>query len=91
MRVEVERLTQEIEEVERQQRELEEVEAERLTWEKERLEEEKRVEQRRVATLRGSERVAEWGWWRCHLRLARVRHLPRNQCGPQRGRTGGWG
>ena len=57
--VEVERLTWEIEEAERQQRELEEAEVERLTWEKERLEEEKRVEQRHAATLHGSERVAE--------------------------------
>ena len=41
---EVEHLTKEIEEAERKQRELEEAEVERLTWEKERLEEEKRVE-----------------------------------------------
>ena len=56
--VEVERLTWEIKEVERQRRELEEAEVERLTWEKERLEEEKRVEQWRAAVLRGLERVA---------------------------------
>ena len=58
-RVEVERLTWEIEEAERQRRELEEVEVERLTWEKEKLEEEKWAEQQRAAMLRGSERAAE--------------------------------
>ena len=57
--VEVERLTWEIEEAERQQRELEEAEVERLTWEKERLEEEKRVEQWCTVTLCESERAAE--------------------------------
>ena len=56
---EVECLTKEIEEAEKKQRELEEVEAERLMWEKERLEEENRVEQWRPAALRGSERGAE--------------------------------
>ena len=49
--VEAERLMQEIEEAERQWRELEEVEVERL-------EEEKRTEQRCVAMLWGSERAA---------------------------------
>ena len=49
----------EIKEVERQWRELEEVEVERLTWEKERLEEEKWAEQRHAATLRGSKRAVE--------------------------------
>ena len=42
---EAESLTKEIEEVEKKWRELEEVEVERLTQEKERLEEENRVEQ----------------------------------------------
>ena len=45
--------------MERQWRELEEVEVERLTWEKEKLEEEKRMEQQHVATLRGSEKAVE--------------------------------
>ena len=44
-RAEAESLTKEIEEVEKKWRELEEVEVERLTQEKERLEEENRVEQ----------------------------------------------
>ena len=48
-------LTKEIEEVERKQRELE-----RLMWEKEKLEEEKRVEQQCAAALHGSERAVEW-------------------------------
>ena len=52
-------MTREIEEVERQWRELEEAEVERLMWEKERLEEEKQVEQWRAAALCGSERAAE--------------------------------
>ena len=60
MQAEAERLMWEIKEVERQWRELEEVEVERLMWEMERLEEEKWVEQRHAATLRGSERVVEW-------------------------------
>ena len=60
MQAEVERLTWEIEEVERQRRELEEAEVERLTWEKERLEKEKQVEQRHTVALCGSERAAEW-------------------------------
>ena len=53
------RLTKEIEEVERKWRELEEAEVERLMWEKERLEEEKRAEQWRAAALRGLERAVE--------------------------------
>ena len=57
---EVEHLTKEIEEAERKWRELEEAEVERLMWEKERLEEEKRVEQQHAAVLHGSERAAEW-------------------------------
>ena len=57
--VEVERLRQEIEEAEREWRELEEAEVEKLTWEKEKLEEENRVEQWHAAVLRGSERAAE--------------------------------
>ena len=61
-RAEAERLMQEIEEAERQRRELEEAEIERLTQEKEKLEEEKQAEQRRAATLRGSERAAERRW-----------------------------
>ena len=56
---EAERLTWEIKEAERQRRELEEVELEWLTQEKERLEEEKRVEQQCTAALHGSERVVE--------------------------------
>ena len=59
VQVEAECLTKEIEEAERKWRELEEVELERLTREKERLEEEKRVEQQCTATLHGSERAAE--------------------------------
>ena len=59
-RVEVERLMWEIEEAERQWRELEEAEIERLTREKEKLEEEKRVEQRHAAALCGSEKAVEW-------------------------------
>ena len=55
----VECLTKEIKEAERKQRELKEVELERLTQEKERLEEKKQVEQQCTATLHGSERVAE--------------------------------
>ena len=58
--VEVECLTKEIEEAERKWRELEEVELERLMWEKEKLEEEKRVEQRCAAALCGSERAVKW-------------------------------
>ena len=58
--VEVEHLTKDIKEAEKKWRELEEVEVERLMWEKERLEEEKRVEQRRAAALHGSERAVEW-------------------------------
>ena len=57
--VEVARLMKEIEEAERKQRELEEAELERLMWEKEKLEEEKRVEQQHAAALCGLERVAE--------------------------------
>ena len=57
--VEVEHLTREIEEAERKWRELEEAELERLTQERERLEEEKQVEQQCMATLRGSERAVE--------------------------------
>ena len=57
--MEVERLRREIKEVEREWRELEEVEVERLTREKEKLEEENRVEQWCAAALRGLERVAE--------------------------------
>ena len=49
----------EIEEAERKWRELEEAEVERLMWEKERLEEEKRVEQWHIAVLHGSERAVE--------------------------------
>ena len=56
---EVECLTKEIEEAEKKRRQLEEAEMERLMWEKERLEEENRVEQQRAAVLHGSERVAE--------------------------------
>ena len=56
---EAEHLTKEIKEAERKWRELEEAELERLTQEKERLEEEKQAEQQRMATLHGSERVAE--------------------------------
>ena len=58
--VEAEHLTKEVEEAERKRRELEEAEVERLMWEKERLEEEKRVEQWCAATLHGLERVVEW-------------------------------
>ena len=58
-RAEVERLTREIKEAERQWRELEEAEVERLTWEKEKLEEEKRVEQWRAVALRGLEKLVE--------------------------------
>ena len=82
---------QETKEAERQQRELEEVEVERLTWEKERLEEEKWVEQQRAVALRGSERVAEQCWRCCRLRLAQVGHLLKSQSRPQRGCTGGQG
>ena len=57
---EVECLTKEIEEAEKKRRELEEADVERLMWEKERLEEENRVEQRHAAALHGSERAAEW-------------------------------
>ena len=59
VQVEAECLTKEIKEAERKWRELEEVELGRLTWEKEKLEEEKRVEQQCTAVLRGSERAAE--------------------------------
>ena len=59
VRVEAEHLTREIEEAGRKRRELEEAELERLTQEKERLEEEKRAEQQHTATLCGSERVVE--------------------------------
>ena len=58
--VEVERLKGEIEEVERKRRELKEAELRRLTQEKERLEEEKQVEQQDAEALRGLERAAEW-------------------------------
>ena len=57
--VEVERLRWEIKEVEREQRELKEAEVERLTREKEKLEEENRVEQWCTVALHGSERAAE--------------------------------
>ena len=57
--VEAERLTQEIEEAERQWRELEEAEVERLMREKEKLEEEKWVEQWRAAALGGLEKAVE--------------------------------
>ena len=57
--VEVERLRREIKEAEREWRELEEAEVERLTQEKEKLEEENRVEQQRTAALHRSERAAE--------------------------------
>ena len=92
--VEVERLTQEIEEVERNQRELKEVELERLTQEKEQLEEEKRVEQQRIVTLHGSERVAEQRQAALvasppEAGLSRPPH--QKQSGLQRGWTGGWG
>ena len=60
VQAEVERLTWEIEEVERQWRELEEVEIERLMQEKEKLEEEKWVEQWCAAALHGLEKAAEW-------------------------------
>ena len=64
---EVERLKKEIKEVERKWRELKEAELRRLTWEKEKLEEEKRVEQQHAVALQGAEKVAE----QCHcLRLA---------------------
>ena len=86
--VEAERLRWEIEEAEREQRELEEAEVERLTQEKEKLEEENRVEQWHAAALHGSERVVEW---HRHPRLAQVRHLLKSQRGPRRGRTGGQG
>ena len=59
MRTEAERLMWEIEEAERQWRELKEAELERLMREKERLEEEKRVEKWCAAVLHGSERAAE--------------------------------
>ena len=59
VRVEAEHLTKEIEEVERKWRELKEAELEQLTREKERLEEEKWVEQQPTVTLHGSERAAE--------------------------------
>ena len=49
----------EIEEAERKWRELEEVELRRLTQEKERLEEEKWIEQQHTEALQGSERAAE--------------------------------
>ena len=49
------RLRQEIKEAEREQRELEEAELGQLTWEKEQLEEEKRVEQQHAAVLHGLE------------------------------------
>ena len=65
--VEVERLKREIEEAERKWRELEEAELERLTREKEILEEEKWVKQQRAVALRGAEKVVEW---HCRLRLA---------------------
>ena len=58
--VEVERLRWEIEEPEREWRELKEAEVERLTREKEKLEEENRAEQWHTAALHGSERAAEW-------------------------------
>ena len=70
MRAEAECLTREIEETERKWKELEEAELERLTQEKERLEEEKWVEQQRAVALRGSEKAAERHWWRHLLRLA---------------------
>ena len=58
--VEVEHLTKVIKEAERKRRELEGVELERLTQEKEKLEEEKRVEQQHAAALCRLERAAEW-------------------------------
>ena len=82
VRVEVECLTREIKEVEKKWRELEEVEVERLMQEKERLEEEKRVEQWCAAALHGSERAAEWCWQHCCLRLAQVGHLLKSWRGP---------
>ena len=57
--VEVERLKREIEEAEKKWRELEEVELERLTQEKEKLEEEKWVKQQCAVTLQGVEKVVE--------------------------------
>ena len=51
--VEAARLMREIEEVERKRREIKEAELERLTWEKEKLEEEKRVKQQHAVTLWG--------------------------------------
>ena len=57
---EAERLRWEIKEAEREQRELEEAEVERLTQEKEKLEEENRVEQWHAAALCGLERAVEW-------------------------------
>ena len=68
--------------MERQRRELEEAEVERLAREKEKLEEETRMEQRRVVTLQGSERAAERCWRRHCQRLAQVGHLLKNQNGP---------
>ena len=60
VQVEVEKLKEEFEEAEKRRRELKEMEVRRLAQEKERLEEEKRVEQQCAAALRGSERVVEW-------------------------------
>ena len=57
--VEAKCLTKEIEEAEKKWRELEEAEVERLTWEKERLEEENRAEQWCAAALHGPERAVE--------------------------------
>ena len=59
-RAEAERLRWEIEEAEREQREIKEAEVERLTREKEKLEEENRVEQWRAVVLHRLERAAEW-------------------------------
>ena len=57
--VEAERLKREIEEAERKGRELKKAELRRLTQEKEKLEEEKRVEQQCTAALHGLEKVVE--------------------------------
>ena len=73
----------------RKRRELEEAELEQLTWEKEQLEEEKRVEQQRTAALHGSERAVEW------RRAALVASPPEaglSQAPPQKPEwTRGWG
>ena len=82
VQAEADRLRQEIEEVERERKELEEAEVERLTWEKDKLEEENRVEQWRCVGRRGWQSGGERRWWRCLLRLARVGHLLKNWSGP---------